>query len=108
MSSSKPVFDWATDFDYLDPPWVANPYSVWDALGTECPIPHSDRYLGTHLPTRYEDIRAIAGDTDTSHRAASFCAKGDRRWCLLRRSRPIRRNTKPTGKCWFRRSASTP
>jgi hypothetical protein len=55
MSSSKPVFNWTTDFDYLDPQWVANPYSVWDALGAECPIAHSDRYMGTHLPTRYED-----------------------------------------------------
>jgi hypothetical protein len=51
MSSSKPVFDWETDFDYLDPLWVANPYSVWDALRTECPIAHSDRYMGTPLPT---------------------------------------------------------
>jgi hypothetical protein len=55
MSSSKPLFDWATDFDYLDPQWVANPYSVWDALRTECPVAQSDRYLGTHLPTGYED-----------------------------------------------------
>jgi cytochrome P450 len=64
MSSSKPVFDWATDFDYLDPQWVEDPYPVWDALRAECPIAHSERYMGTHLPTRYEDIRAIAGDTE--------------------------------------------
>ena len=64
MSSSKPVFDWATDFDYLDPQWVENPYAVWDALRPECPIAHSERYMGTYLPTRYEDIRAIAGDTE--------------------------------------------
>ena len=64
MSSSKPVFDWATDFDYLDPQWVDNPYPVWDALRAKCPIAHSERYMGTHLPMRYEDIRAIAGDTE--------------------------------------------
>jgi cytochrome P450 len=64
MSSNKPVFDWATDFDYLDPQWVENPYAVWDALRVECPIAHSERYMGTYLPTRYEDIRVIAGDTE--------------------------------------------
>ncbi len=64
MSSSKPVIDWATDFDYLDPQWVQDPYPIWDALRAECPIAHSERYMGTNLPTRYDDIRAIAGDTE--------------------------------------------
>jgi len=64
MNSSNLVFDWTTDFDYLDPQWTENPYSIWDELRAKCPIAHSERYLGTYLPTRYADIRAIAQDTE--------------------------------------------
>jgi cytochrome P450 len=63
MSASKSVIDWATDFDYLDPEWTENPYPIWDELRSKCPIAHTDRFMGAHLPTRYEDLRAIAHDT---------------------------------------------
>jgi cytochrome P450 len=64
MSSRKPVIDWATDFDYLDPEWVENPYPIWDELRSKCPVAHTDRFMGAYLPTRYEDVRAIAFDTE--------------------------------------------
>ncbi len=64
MDSSNLVFDWTTDFDYLDPQWIENPYPIWDDLRAKCPIAHSERYMGTYLPTRYDDIRAIALDTE--------------------------------------------
>jgi cytochrome P450 len=64
VSSRKPVIDWATDFDYLDPEWVENPYPIWDELRSKCPIAHTDRFMGAYLPTRYEDVRAIASDTE--------------------------------------------
>ena len=64
MDSSNLVFDWTTDFDYLDPQWIENPYPIWDDLRAKCPIAHSKRYMGTYLPTRYEDIRTIALDTE--------------------------------------------
>ncbi len=64
MSARPPVMDWATDFDHLDPRWVNNPFPIWDELRQKCPIAHTDRYLGVYLPTRYEDVRAVAYDTE--------------------------------------------
>lgn len=64
----SPVTDWKTDFDHLDPQWVNDPYPIWDQLRQECPIAHTERYTGAYLPTRYDDIRAIAYDTKTSLR----------------------------------------
>ena len=63
MSPTKPIADWATDWDHLDPQWRDNPYPIWDDLRRRCPIAHTDRYNGAYLPTRYEDVRAIANDT---------------------------------------------
>jgi hypothetical protein len=64
MDSSNLVLDWTTDFDYLAPQWIEDPYPIWDDLRAKCPIAHSERYMGTYLPTRYADIRAIALDTE--------------------------------------------
>ncbi len=59
---SKPVTDWTTDYDILDPDYVADPYPVWDDLREQCPIAHSDRWGGSWLPTRYSDVQRIAQD----------------------------------------------
>ena len=59
-----PVSDWATDFDHTDPRWVANPFAIWDELRARCPVAHSDRYGGTWLPVRHDDVSAIAYDTE--------------------------------------------
>jgi len=58
-----PVSDWATDFSHLDPAWVADPYPIQDDLRQRCPIAHTQRFGGAWLPTRYEDVAAIAYDT---------------------------------------------
>ncbi len=58
------VTDWAVDFDHTDPTWVANPFPIWADLRSRCPVAHSDRYNGVYLPTRHEDIAAIAYDTE--------------------------------------------
>ena len=70
MSRRPPVSDWTIDFDHLDPRWVENPYPIWDELRQKCPIAHTERFMGVYLPTRYEDVRAIAYDTEhfSSHR----------------------------------------
>src|SRR6201987_1698765 len=70
MSRRPPVADWTTDFDHLDPRWVENPYPIWDELRQKCPIAPPERFMGVYLPTRYEDVRAIAYDTEhfSSHR----------------------------------------
>jgi cytochrome P450 len=58
------VSDWTTDFDHTDPEWVADPYPIWDDLRTRCPVAHSDRYGGTWLPVRHDDVAAVAYDTE--------------------------------------------
>jgi cytochrome P450 len=58
------VADWATDFDHTDPRWVADPFPIWDELRTRCPVAHSDRYGGTWMPVRREDVAAVAYDTE--------------------------------------------
>jgi len=63
-SQHPPVEDWATDFDHTDPQWVADPYPIWDELRSRCPVAHSQRYGGTWLPLRHEDVAAVAYDTE--------------------------------------------
>ena len=64
MSNRPPASDWSTDFDHLDPRWSENPYPIWDELRQSCPIAHTDRFMGAYFPSRYEDVRAIAYDTE--------------------------------------------
>lgn len=59
-----PVSDWTSDFDYLHPRWTENPYSIWRDLRSTCPVAHTDRFSGVYFPLRYEDIRAVAYDTE--------------------------------------------
>ena len=62
MQGESTVSDWATDFDHTDPGWVSDPYPIWDDLRERCPVAHTDRYGGAWLPTRWEDVSAIAND----------------------------------------------
>ncbi|HWF79268.1 MAG TPA: cytochrome P450 [Streptosporangiaceae bacterium] len=59
-----PVADWATDFSHTEPQWAADPHAITDDLRQRCPIAHTDRFGGAWLPTRYEDISAVAYDTE--------------------------------------------
>jgi cytochrome P450 len=59
-----PVADWASDFSHLEPEWAADPYPIQDDLRGRCPIAHTGRFGGGWLPTRYEDVAAIAYDTE--------------------------------------------
>jgi hypothetical protein len=64
MPKTAPVTDWASDFDVLDPRYVTDPFTIWDDLRTSCPIAHTDRRISSWLPTRYEDVTAIAHDIE--------------------------------------------
>jgi len=59
-----PVADWATDFSHLEPEWAADPYPIQDDLRERCPIARTGRFGGGWLPVRYEDVAAIAYDTE--------------------------------------------
>jgi cytochrome P450 len=64
MGARPPVNDWTTDFDHLDPRWVNDPFPIWEGLRKQCPIAHTDRFMGVYFPSRYEDVRAVAYDTE--------------------------------------------
>jgi cytochrome P450 len=64
MSTRPPATDWATDFDHLDPRWVNDPFPIWEEMRKKCPIAHTDRFMGVYFPSRYEDVRAVAYDTE--------------------------------------------
>ncbi|TDC55636.1 cytochrome P450, partial [Actinomadura sp. KC345] len=59
-----PVSDWATDFSHLEPEWAADPYPIQDDLRWRCPFARTERFGGGWLPTRHEDVAAIAYDTE--------------------------------------------
>ena len=64
MSVRPTVADWATDFDHLDPRWVNDPFPIWEELRKRCPVARTERFQGVYFPSRYEDVRAIAYDTE--------------------------------------------
>ncbi len=59
-----PVSDWTSDFSHLEPEWAERAPEVWDDLRQRCPVAHTDRFGGGWLPTRYEDVAAVAYDTE--------------------------------------------
>ena len=54
------VHDWATDYDIFDPDYVRDPAPVWDDLRNRCPITRTQRWGGSWMPTRYEDLQKLA------------------------------------------------
>jgi cytochrome P450 len=64
MAERPPVKDWTTDFDHLDARWIEDPFPIWDEMRSRCPIAHTDRFMGVYFPARYEDVRAVAYDTE--------------------------------------------
>ena len=63
MATTEPVHDWQSDYDIFDPGYVRDPYRGGTS-SRGCPIAHTERWGGSWLPTRYEDIHAIAHDVE--------------------------------------------
>lgn len=59
-----PIESWETDFDHGHPDYAARAPEIWGELRETCPIAHSDRYGGTWLPVRHDDVSEISKDTD--------------------------------------------
>jgi cytochrome P450 len=59
---SEPVSDWASDYDIFDPDYIRDPFPIWDDLRDRCPVAHTGRWGGSWMPTRYDDLFAIAQD----------------------------------------------
>ncbi|MFI5040919.1 MAG: cytochrome P450 [Acidimicrobiales bacterium] len=64
VTTTPPVRDWATDYDIFDPAYVSDPFPIWDELRRACTVAHTDRWGGSWLPTRYEDVAAMAHDVE--------------------------------------------
>lgn len=61
---TAPVADWTTDFDHTHPDYAARAPEIWDELRQECPVARSERFGGMWLPTRHDDVAAIAANDD--------------------------------------------
>ena len=60
-----PVVDPLTDYDIFDPKFVVDPFPVMREIReSACPIAHTERWGGSWMPTRYEDVVAIAQEFD--------------------------------------------
>ena len=58
----EPVKDWTTDYDIFAQEYIKNPFPIWDEIRGKCPVAHTDRWGGSFMPTRYEDLFNIARD----------------------------------------------
>ncbi|MEX2246446.1 MAG: cytochrome P450 [Dehalococcoidia bacterium] len=61
---AEQVKDWTTDYDIFDRSYIKNPFPVWDEVRGKCPVAHTDRWGGSFMPTRYEDLFNIARDIE--------------------------------------------
>src|SRR3990172_8995297 len=62
--ANEPITDWSTDYDIFDSEYVKDPFPIWDELRGTCPVAHSERWGGSWMPTRYEDLFNIARDIE--------------------------------------------
>lgn len=65
-TNHKPVEDLLTDYDIFDPEFVRDPFPAFAEIReSKCPVAHTDRWGGSWMPTRYEDVVAIAQEYET-------------------------------------------
>ena len=60
--AKEPVKDWKTDYDIFAEEYKKDPFPIWDELREQCPVAHTERWEGSWMPTRYEDLFKIAQD----------------------------------------------
>ncbi len=59
----EPVKDWTKDYDIFAKEYIKNPFPVWDDIRAgQCPVAHTERWGSSWMPTKYEDLFAIAQD----------------------------------------------
>ncbi|HEY4609752.1 MAG TPA: hypothetical protein VIH06_11125, partial [Ilumatobacteraceae bacterium] len=59
MTATGSPTDWVTDYDIFDPDFVRDPYPAMSEIReSNCPVAHSDRWGGSWMPTRYDDVVA--------------------------------------------------
>jgi cytochrome P450 len=53
-----------SDYDIFDDGFIADPYPTYAELRGRCPVAHSTEWGGSWMPTRYDDISAVAHDSE--------------------------------------------
>ena len=91
------------DYDLFDPDYVNDPATTWARFRAECPVARSDGYGGSWLPTRYDDVVAVARDVETfcSSQGVSVIEVDDHTATLPQGSPPI--DADPPLHTWTRR-----
>ncbi|MDG2112578.1 MAG: cytochrome P450 [Actinomycetota bacterium] len=65
MTDTEPVADWARDYDIFDTDFVKDPYPVWgDLRDGGCPVAHTDRWGGSHMPVTFDGVSEVAHDAE--------------------------------------------
>ena len=65
MTTDSSPTDWLADYDIFDPGFVRDPYPTMSEIReSACPIAHTERWGGSWMPTRYDDIVAVAQEHD--------------------------------------------
>lgn len=59
------VKDWTVDYDIFAKEYIKNPFPIWDDIREECPMAKTERWGGSFMPTRYEDLFDIAKNIQT-------------------------------------------
>ena len=60
--ATETIKDWTKDYDIFAREYVKDPFPIWDEIRGKCPIAQTDRWGGSFMPTRYEDLFNIAKD----------------------------------------------
>ena len=63
-STPMPTQDWGRDIDIMDPRFVLDPVTIWQELRAACPVAFTERRGRAWMPVNYDDIAAIAHDTE--------------------------------------------
>jgi cytochrome P450 len=65
MTTTGSPTDWVSDYDIFDPDFVRDPYPAMSEIRESgCPVAHTDRWGGSWMPTRYDDVVAAAQEYD--------------------------------------------
>jgi cytochrome P450 len=64
VAAHEPVSDWCSDYDIVDPDFARDPFPVWAELRQSCPVAHSERWGGSWMLTRHDDLSAVAHDSE--------------------------------------------
>ena len=61
----RPVTDWATDWDWLDPAWGSDAPEIWRMFRESgCEVAFTERYGRAWMPIGYDAIAEVAYDTE--------------------------------------------